>query len=153
MSITINFDEKDIEDFLCTEDHLEKYLGLKYVNRQVNIDKFFIDILAYSPREKCFYIIELKKDELNAKAFVQALKYHKLMSYAYKHKHKFKVLLIGKNLNEDLHYLTTLFDYPPNKRDFLYILYSYTFENGIAFNTYNIAQAEIQEHLEENYYV
>lgn len=148
MSITINCDERDIEDFLCSEDYLKVYLNLKYIDHQVKIDKFFIDILAYNKIEKCFYIIELKKDELNARAFIQALKYLKLMDIRYNHKHKFKMLLIGRNLNEELYYNVQTYNmFDDNNYPFLYTLYDYNFEEGISFNYINIEQKKIQDEL------
>lgn len=151
MSIQINCDEKDIEDFLCTDNNLEKHLGLKYINRQVPISKFFMDILAYSKTEKCFYIIELKKGDLNSKAFTQAFKYAKLMALKYKNKHKIKILLIGENLNEDLYYCVKNYNIFDSLTDnyYFYTLFHYSFTNGISFNYHNIQQYKIQEMLED----
>ena len=148
MAITINFEEKDIEDFLCDNDNLESYLGLKFIKRQVKIDKFYIDILAYSKPEKCFYIIELKKDDLNSKAFVQALKYLRLMNRRYKYKHKFKMLLVGHDLSEELYYNVEKYDIFGNSDyPFLYTLYHYTFNSGISFEYYDKYQFEIENKI------
>lgn len=149
MSITISCDERDIEDFLCTDNNLEEYLDLKYVDNQVKIDRFFIDILAYSKYEKCFYIIELKKDELNARAFAQALKYIRLMNIRYKNKHKFKMLLIGHDLNDELFYNVELYnaEYRTKNYPYLYTLFHYNFQDGISFSYMNKAQYNIQINL------
>jgi hypothetical protein len=154
MAITIQFEEKDLEDYLC-ECGLE-YLELKFIARQVKIDKFFIDILAYSKKEKCFYILELKRNLIDSKAFTQAFKYHTLMTYKYNGRHKFKTLLIGENLSEDLFYILSFYNSMPwgeNKNNFLYCLFGYDFENGINFNTYNTLQGKIEKYLEETYNV
>lgn len=154
MAITIQFEEKDIEDYLCACG-LE-YLGLKFIARQAKIDKFFIDILAYNKKDKCFYILELKRHVIDSKAFTQALKYHKLMTYKYNGRHKFKTLLIGENLSEDLYYLVSLYNSMPwikNKHNFLYCLFGYDFQNGINFNIYNTEQNKIEKYLEETYNV
>lgn len=142
--ITINFKEKDIEDFLCKDKNLENYLDLKFVARQVEIFGFYIDILAYSIREQCFYIIELKKDLLDDKAFVQATKYRNLMDAKYKFKHKFKTLLIGQNLSEDLFYVIDLYDSsrPTLQNNDFYTLFNYTFDNGIGFNWHTTKEKE-----------
>ena len=156
MSITINFDEKDIEDFLCTDNNLMRYLNLRFIARQVDIFGFKIDILAYNRLDKCFYIIELKKDDLSAKAFAQAFKYLRLMNIKYNkfnYKHDFKMLIIGQNFNSELigalaHYKA----YSEDNPNYLYTLYSYNFKDGIEFNYYNKAENNFNNNLKESLY-
>lgn len=148
MAITINCTEKDIEDFLADNKNLEEYLGLKFLSRQFQINKFFIDILAYNKSEKCFYIIELKKDNLNANALVQAVKYQRLMKFNYKNKHKFKILLIGTNLCEDLYYCVHSYLKFEENEDISYTLYDFVINKGISFNFINREQAKIERTLE-----
>lgn len=153
MTITLNFDEKDIEDFLCKNNNLKFYFpDLKFIARQVKIDKFFIDILAYNKYDKCFYIIELKKGELNANAYTQAIKYKNLMSLKYKYKHKFKIILIGEKLNENLFYIINYYNFShPYHCNNTYTLYEFDLENGISFCSYDTLQLQIESYLNERY--
>lgn len=150
MAINIDCTEKDIEDLLSYPHSLEAYFGLRYINRQVKIWKFFIDILAYSPDEKCFYIIELKKGEITAKALAQAIRYQRLLNIKYKGKHKFKILLVGENLHEELHYCVTNYEAGINNSEYNYSLYAFEIMSGISFSYYNKEQKHIQKILETN---
>ena len=158
MTISLSFDEKDIEDFLCEGDNLELYLNLRFVARQVEIFGFRIDILGYNRLDKCFYIIELKKDELNSKAFAQAFKYFRLMNIKYNiktgEKHRFKILLVGQNLNSELVGVTANYiQCSESNATYLYTLFSYDFADGICFNYRNkeekIFDNNLQEYLNE----
>ena len=145
--ITLNYLEEDIEDFLKKGINLETYLGLKFINSQVPIDKYFIDILAYNKKEKCFYIIELKKNDINSKAFTQGLKYLNLMQWKYPTKN-FKLLLIGNDLNEDLYYCVKFYDeFKENNAKFLYTIFQIDLTKGIGFNYFNKIQRLIENSL------
>ena len=151
MTISIDFDEKDIEDYLCTDGNLFKHLDLKLIARQVKIFDFYIDILAYSKLEKCFYIIELKKNDLNAKAYAQVKKYKRLLEIKYFKKHNFKTLLIGQNLAEELFFLVENYqrskdEYLENINDY-YALFNYDFESGISFAWFNKQQRITSDYL------
>ena len=149
MTVIINCLEKDIEDFLSDNKNLEEYLGLKFLNRQYQINKFFIDILAYNKFEKCFYIIELKKTNLDANALVQALRYQRLLRIKYKNKHKFKILLIGSSLCEELFYCIHSYSLIEENEDICYTLYHFDLKDGISFNYINREQKNIEKELEE----
>lgn len=152
MTLELNFAEKDIEDFLCFKDNLQEYLGLKYIKRQFPLYNSFVDVLAYKKEEKCFYIIELKKDKLDSRAFVQALKYYKLFKIKYKNKHNVKILLIGRNLEDSLLEVVEYFGSENILNlPFLYTLYDFTFKEGVSFSWYDRAQAEISKILKDAY--
>jgi RecB family endonuclease NucS len=106
MAIEIDFTEKDIEDYLCKSGNLMKHLCLRFVARQVDIFGFCIDILGYNEIEESFYIIELKKGNLDTKAFTQIYKYYRLLNIKYNSRknkyHNFKMLLIGQHLSSEL---------------------------------------------------
>ena len=74
----IEFTEKELEDYLCEggrKGNLYKHLGLLFIARQVRTSVGTIDILSYHPISKTYFIIELKKDNLNSDAFFQVEKY------------------------------------------------------------------------------
>ena len=158
MTIEIDFTEKDIEDYLCKSGNLMKHLGLRFVARQVDIFGLRIDILAYNTKDRCFYIIELKKGTLDAKAFTQAFKYCRLMNLKYnfgKHikRHKFKVLLVGQDLNSELiGVLTNYGQFLPVETHYFYTLFNYDFENGISFYWYSKNEREFHNKLKEHLY-
>lgn len=53
--------EKDLQTF--TEMHLETIFGLQFVKTEHNVQNLFIDTLAYDAENKCFVIIEYKRDK------------------------------------------------------------------------------------------
>ena len=149
--IEINYQEKDLEDYLCKKENLEKWFpNLVIVKRQFQIFDFYIDILAYDKLAKCFVIIELKKDELNANAFVQALRYKNCLESKYLRRN-FYIILLGKNLNSELFYCIKSYDpYDLVERGRVYYyLYNYSFEEGINFHYINTNQIHIQTRLQE----
>ena len=166
----INFSEKELEDFLCNggrKGNLKKYLNLEFISRQVNCSTGIIDILAYSKIKKSFIIIELKKDNLDYKAFFQAHKYLRAFDYKYnccekillknkfgkeylKRKKRFILLLIGRNLSDELYYSVDHYEEDsefstnePESNIFQYALFGFNFRNGISFDWYNKVQEEI----------
>lgn len=162
--ININLSEKELEDFLCSNNNLEKYLGLKFIARQVSIPPVgIIDILAYHKESKCWVVIELKKDLLDASAFCQLssyLNYYKktksFINYKYfQRERKFCGLLIGSNLDENLYKCVNLYNsYNEYIDDSLinYCLFSATSENEIEFIWYNSDQQNIENSLVEIVY-
>ncbi|WP_405316506.1 hypothetical protein [Faecalibacillus faecis] len=151
--IKIDFQEKDIEDYLCNKNNLTKWFeDLIVIKRQFKIFDFYIDILAYHKLFKKFFIIELKKDELNSDTLAQVLRYKKCLECKYLNK-KFKILLIGKNLNYNLLYLVRDFNSINESiiedEDIFYQLYNYTFEHGINFNWICTQQQKIYEMLDD----
>lgn len=145
----INFTEKELEDFLCSDNQLEKRFNLKFIARQVNTLFGIIDILAYSKLEKCFYIIELKKDYLDYKAFFQADRYLKYFTHKYRDNKKFKVLLIGQNLRDELHYIVENFGNNSDSDKYMYSLFALDFNTGVDFDYHDKRQREISEKLNE----
>lgn len=149
----INFQEKELEDFLCDggrKGNLLKYLGLELIARQFQIDNNFIDILAYSKYDKSFVIIELKRNNLDYNAYFQCLKYIQKFKHKY---YKFNVigLLIGQKLSnelEDIIYFinpkTNTIKDVKNISTIFYNLFNLDFKNGISFNYYNVNQYNIQ---------
>lgn len=170
MAIEITWQESDIEDYLCKKTNqgwrktnLNKLPGCKnliIVGRQVKVLDFFIDILAYDRASKSFIIIELKKDVLDANALTQAMRYQNILEHLYyglNSPKKFKILLIGRNLNEKLYYIVNKLDDGCFDNDWrelgylnsgiFYTLYNYSFEDGIEFNWHNTRQQEIEYEL------
>lgn len=145
--------EVDLENYLIEKDekgktNLEKNYNLRFIANQYKIDKYEIDILAYSKEEKCFYIIELKRNAIDTKAYCQAMKYYNLLSSKYPMK-TFKILLIGDRLEKDLYF--NVFDYfYEQSMSYHNVYYSiYNFEINYKFNFYDVNQRE-KEKLMDN---
>ena len=70
LTLREEFDEKELEEGLI--DHIQKFLielgaGFAFVGRQVNLfvgdQDFFIDLLFYHVKLRCFIVVELKSNE------------------------------------------------------------------------------------------
>jgi len=157
-NIEINISEKELEDFLCFGENLEKYLGLKFIARQVQIPPAgIVDILAYDKESKCFVIIELKKDLLDANALIQGmayLKYYqeikKLNYFTMSRKRNFSLLLIGKNLDDNLiKIIKLLHEQEIEDNKIYYKLFGLRISSGINFDFYNVKQETYDEKIIE----
>lgn len=159
-NINIDLSEKQIEDFLCEDNNLEKYLGLKFIARQVAIPPVgIIDILAYNKQTKTWVIIELKKDNLDESAFCQLFGYVNFLKQTkYKDifgeitQHKFVGLLIGKHLNDKLNKIVKIYnedvlDPEDTFSGLFYKLFNFTLTNGFELSWYNQNQFETQEEI------
>lgn len=160
--IKIDWVEKDIEDYLCKPiDNFKRTTKITdisgcenfvIIGRQVKILNFIIDILAYDTINKNFFILELKKNNIDINAYMQALKYLKILQA--KHlKNNINILLIGQNLDENLYYtVNRIVTYSGvEKNEVFYSLYAVDFEHGIDFNYYNVHQEKIRNNLKEIY--
>ncbi len=151
-NIEINISEKQLEDFLCFGKNLEKYLGLKFIARQVQIPPAgIIDILAYHKQSKCFVIIELKKDLLDANALIQGMSYLRYyqevrkinyltisQSFGRPRKRNFLLLLVGKNLDNNLtKIIEHLCDQELKDNKIYYKLFGLNISSGINFDFYD----------------
>lgn len=143
----ITFSERELEDFLCTGKNLEKYLGLKFVARQVNIAPAgIIDILAYHKQSKTWVIIELKKDIIGDGALLQILSYlnyYKATNpeFEYKdflRKRKFSGLLVGSSLDHNSNFIRKILcsKHSLSHREgaICYTLFRINLETGISFD-------------------
>lgn len=153
--ININLSEKELEDFLCSDNNLEKYLSLKFIARQVSIPPIgIIDILAYHKESKCWVIIELKKDSLDTSAFCQLSSYlnyyRKTKSFIdvknFHKERKFCGLLIGSSLDINLIKCVDYSDFSCHV--ITYRLFRFTLENGIKFSYCNPEQLSLQNKLD-----
>lgn len=153
----IVFSEKELEDFLCEGDNLKKYLGLRFVARQVKIEPIgIIDILAFDWDSKSWVIIELKKGRLDCLALSQGLSYlnyYKSVSN-YKdyinplEKRKFKLLLIGDSLDYSLERCVQIFDnYFVDDWDIYYSLFNFDFNSGVSFTYRDVKNELLMEEL------
>ena len=147
--IKIECDEKEIEDFLCVD--IGQFLGLKLIKRQLETPAGVIDILAYDSITGVYFVIELKKNRLNADSLAQVLRYSTYLNCNKSQgKRVFVPLLIGMTIDDQLH--KSVFHYEPKcvqKHDFwkvYYTLFNYSPKSGITFNWYN----EIQYKYETN---
>ena len=156
----ITFSERELEDFLCTGKNLEKYLGLKFIARQVNIAPAgIIDILAYHCPTDTWIIIELKKDVLDLAALGQGLSYLNFYQETKKHvtdyssfqrSRKFTLLLIGNHLEPSLHKIVKNFsNNDPSDGDLMYCLFNIDFESGVSFKFYNKSQSCYESQIHE----
>lgn len=170
----INFSEKELEDFLCKGKNLEKYLGLKFVGRQINTAVGIVDILACSPfKSKIFrwhneekvlgrqwYIIELKKGKIDPAAYFQVWRYKHYFDRVYNSGgsygcvRDFIPLLIGSNLDESLNYNVSHFRSSPKYETCqptgtYYTCFDYSFDRGITFTYCSASQEKIEEEFYE----
>lgn len=157
----IQFSEKELEDFLCQDNNLKKYLGLRFVARQVKIEPIgIIDILAFDWDSKSWVIIELKKDLLDSFALMQGLSYLNYYKYISNYKdyfttfncnhnfRQFKLLLIGQNLDSNLFKNTRHFQGNFDENwDIYYKLFGLQFDSGINFDFYSQDQDDIEGSL------
>ena len=155
----IIFSERELEDFLCKEKNLEKYLGLKFIARQVRIEPMgIIDILAYSREAKRWVIIELKKGGLDPNSFCQISSYINFYKQTksiieakdFYRERKFCGLLIGDNIDPNLHKCVGFYskdNYWIEESQINYCLFNLSFTTGIEFTHYNKSQKIIQEKL------
>lgn len=159
----IVFTEKELEDFLCQDKNLKKYLGLTFVARQVKIEPIgIVDILAFDWDSKSWVIIELKKDLLDASALCQGLSYLNYYKSTSNYKNyvmtlgcdhnfrKFKLLLIGQNLEQSLHKNIRYFDKCfCDDWDIYYTLFDVKFDSGISFSFLNENQENTEDQLKD----
>jgi hypothetical protein len=160
-NIEINISEKQLEDFLCFGKNLEKYLGLKFIARQVQIPPIgIIDILAFHKDSNSWVIIEIKKGNLDESAFCQLYSYlnfyRQTKSFIdtghFQRKRRFVGLLIGRHLDDKLIKVVSLKDDYFNQ-DISYLLYNFDLAKGLEFAWYNKNQKNIEDALFElNYF-
>lgn len=156
----IEFSEKELEDFLCKDNNLEKYLGLKFIARQVNIAPAgILDILAYDENNKIWVIIELKKGLLDLTALAQGLSYLRFYQETkkditnfktFQRSRKFCLLLIGSNLDNPLRKVVKNFsDYESEDGKLMYSLFNMELESGVSFSFYNCEQNAYDKRLDD----
>jgi len=155
MSVIIQAEERDIEDFLCED--LGGYLDLHLIDRQVNTPAGIIDILAKS--EKFYYVIELKKGVIDAHALAQVLRY---TNYLNDNKSKngkrfFVPVLIGSHLADGLqrsvYYLETDNESEAFISRVFYRCFDFSPKEGIRFNFFDVTQQAYEEaHLNINFH-
>lgn len=157
----IQFSEKELEDFLCKDKNLEKYLGLKFVARQVNISPVgIIDILAYDKKAKCWVIIELKKANLDIYAYVQGMSYlnfykktkSEIEVKGLSRKRDFALLLVGDNVDSSIHKVVKHYNFHDEwiiSNETHYALFGVDFEKGIDFTYQNPTQIDFQDKIND----
>lgn len=92
LSISENFKEKELEDALIqniTQFLLELGSGFAYVGRQVKIDigeeEFFIDLLFYQLKLRCYVVVELKTGKFKAEYVSKLGLYVSAINHQMKH--------------------------------------------------------------------
>ena len=155
----IIFSERELEDFLCKENNLKKYLDLEFVARQVSIPPAgIIDILAYHKESKSWVIIELKKDLLDLSALAQGMAYlryyQELKKFNYVQRNRlrnFSLLLIGSNLDESLEKVVALYEKKGifENSKIYYKLFGVDFASGISFDFFNPGELRYSDAFEE----
>ena len=155
----INFSERELEDFLSTNNNLNKHFPyLRFVARQVNLNGKIIDMLAFDTCDKNWVIIELKKDMLNKDALIQGMGYlnHYKRISNYKdysgRRRQFKLLFIGQNLEQSLHRSISYYSPEDNFSEdceIFYSLFSLSLDKGIDFNYYHNIQRSVENSARE----
>lgn len=149
--IQINASEKTIEDILC--DNMDKFLNIKFVTRQFKTDSGIIDIIARDEQNKnIYYIIELKKGEIDTHAYAQVHRYCLFMNSCFnKGKRIFIPLLIGDDLADEIiknvYYFDNSYLTSSSIAKTFYSLYSFDIEEGIQFNYYNKEQLSYENNI------
>ena len=141
--IKIECEEKDIEDFLCAD--INKHLGLRLIGRQINTPAGIIDVLAYSKDEDVYFVIEIKKNYINASAFAQVIRYSNFLNCTLsKGRRVFIPLLIGNHLHDELERSVFLYrDGYVDKNSFwktYYTLFNLSADKGITFSWHHYSQ-------------
>jgi len=159
MAIKIEANEKDIEDILCR--HMDEFLGLRYVGRQINTPAGVVDILAKSPEKRVFYIIELKRGEINASAYAQVMRYCHYFNYNKTRcgRRIFAPLLIGDHLAGEMQKNVKIYEqngegYSPSCPVPEYTLFQFNPLSGISFSYQSptqVAYADEHFYKQENY--
>jgi hypothetical protein len=157
----ITFSERELEDFLCTGKNLEKYLGLKFVARQVRIEPIgIIDILAYHKASTTWVIIELKKGVLDPNSFCQISSYVNFYKETkslidvknFRRERTFCGLLVGDSLDSNLHKCVSHYSTNDDwiKQNLIsYCLFNMSFTDGIDFTYYDKSQKIIEDRIGE----
>ena len=145
-NIEINASEDTVEQIL--KDNCKKFLGLRFVDNQIQTPAGIIDILARHPQSGTYFVVEIKKDTLDTHALAQVLKYTKFMNTNKTKggKRLFVPLLVGRHLSEELnkcvyHYES---DDGHSAHDIYYTLYGFDLMEGLLFNYYASSQIEYQ---------
>lgn len=151
-SIRFDISEKDVEDVLFYG--MKQFLNMTPMVRQFNTPVGIIDVIAKAS-ENVYFIIELKKDTLNASAVCQVLRYCRYMNgeHSKDGKRIFLPLIIGKNLHEELFDLVEIFEDAEYKSfcDYgriFYTLYDINPMSGFNFSYFNVKQSERAEYYE-----
>ena len=110
--------EAEVEDIIFEGQLLETY-GIKCIKRQVRFGVAgIVDILGYDTKTKRWVIVEIKRDNLCAKAYTQGMRYRNWLANYQLDKHVDRggsmseglgslpyVLLIGASLSDELRFL------------------------------------------------
>jgi hypothetical protein len=154
----ITFSERELEDFLCTDKNLEKYLDLKFIARQVRIEPVgIIDILGYHKDSSTWVIIELKKGGLDPNSFCQISSYINFYKKTkssveienFRRERKFCGLLIGNSLDGNLHKCVSHYSNDGGwigESQVNYCLFKLSF-SGLDFGYHNKSQKSIEDKL------
>lgn len=101
--------EKELEDFLSSSKNLKKYLGLKFISRQVRIGSFptigILDILAIHEPSKTLYLIEIVKGSIGSSDLIQSISYLNYVNLIPDKNIKYKnvkILLLGRDLDKKI---------------------------------------------------
>lgn len=152
--LRIEATEKDIED--CIAYDCNGFLGLDFIARQINTPAGIIDVLAKSrEQENVYFVIEIKKDCLNAKSLCQVLRYTAYMNNQKSKdgKRLFIPLLIGQNLTDELIKCVHFYDGCVDPMNIYYRIFSACPYKGLSFLYYNNIQREYErEYLSEGTY-
>lgn len=157
----ISFTEKELEDFLCSNNNLRRHLGLRLITRQYRTPVGVVDLIAYNNNTKRFVVVELKKGALDSNAYLQLERYrHYFTKKAYSDYEKknppltalscpreFDCLLIGNTLAENLNYVVNYWDDGCSLSDYSRVWYrcfDYSLERAICFDYYSPEQREVE---------
>ena len=142
----IQFTERELEDYLFNDNALHDNLHIRPVARQVRTPNGVIDIVGINTVTNEWYVIELKKDILDASAFFQVEKYWHYMNMT--KPRQFHKLIVGQRLHQDLHHAVSLYDMVDDTTSHFrtkYALFGMTFDDPISFSWRDTAQVAISK--------
>jgi len=168
---TVQFTEKELEDYLSTNQNLKKNLGLRFLVRQYRTPVGIVDIVAYNVITKRFVIIELKKGEIDYNAYFQMERYRHYferksmfmfedldMRRFYRRrdgnlflrenfvKREFDCLLVGSSLSQQLDYTLQHWEKDcelNSEYRMWYTCFDYSFDKALQFNYFSVSQDKI----------
>jgi hypothetical protein len=152
-NIQLVYNEKAVEDLI--EADCEHFLGLKFITRQFRTPVGIVDVIAKHPENSnVYYVIEVKRERLDAAAYVQVLRYAKWLNSEYSQywKRLFIPILIGESLSSELTTLCEYFDKDDHDSilehaSVFYRLFAFNTKTGVSFKWNDKVQSNHVESL------
>jgi hypothetical protein len=148
--VSFDVSEKDLETFLYYRS--QEFLGLKAIARQFRTDVGIIDLILKSVYEpNIYFVTELKKDNLDSRAYCQVVRYSTYLNSKMNKENNrvFIPLLVGRNLSDELQQIVYGLDTENiiNPHIVRYALFGFDILNGLSFNYRNTKQIYFEKNI------